>query len=48
MERYLKQRGSLGWWMELVWDNKPYFLLLLVIALLFLASIIFIIYKLAF
>jgi hypothetical protein len=48
VERYLTQHGSLGWWLELMWDNKPYFLLLLCIALLFLASLVFILYKLVF
>jgi hypothetical protein len=48
VERYLTQHGSLAWWLELIWDNKPYFLLLLCIVLIFLASLVFILYKLVF
>lgn len=48
VERYLKQRGSLGWWIELVLENKIHFLVLLVIFLLFIGSFLFIFYKLLF
>lgn len=48
VERYLKQRGSLAWYVEMMMDHKAYFLLLAVIALIFVVCLVFILYKLVF
>lgn len=48
VQRYLKQRGSLGWWTERVWDNKAHSCFLIIIALLLSTSVFFVVYKLLF